>query len=100
MGNNWFTEPALPNNLEWSQTTSYQQWLNNNATYEAKGFQTYPNGAYNTKRDETTAPAISDWAPGDPTPAWQPIAGGKGWGMPNSSGPAAGGASRASNCKL
>ncbi len=42
--------------------------------------------------DGKTSPPIDDWAPGDATPAWTPIAGGKGWGQPGGSGssPAAG----------
>ena len=89
-GNNWFTEPALPNNENWSLTTDHQQWQNNQATYASKGWLPYPNGAYNTERDDTTSPPITDWAPGDATPAWEPVAGGKGWGIPDSNGPAAG----------
>lgn len=95
-GNNWFTTPELPSNLHWSQDTQHTQWENNQKSYPSKGWPTYPNGAYNTKRDDTTSPPISDWAPGDATPAWQPIAGGKGWGVPNSNGPAPGSVSAAS----
>ena len=81
-GNNWFTDPPLPNNLQWAQASQTQQTENNQAAYAAKGWPTYPNGAFNPERDNTTSPPISDWAPGDPTPAWSPIAGGKGWGNP------------------
>jgi len=78
-GNNWFTTPALVNNLKWAQNTATTQYKNNQAAYAAKGWPTYPNGAYNPKRDDTTSPPISDWVPGQ-EPKWQPIAGGKGWG--------------------
>ena len=85
-GNNWFTDPPLANNLQWAQGTQFQQFQNNQVAYAAKGWPTYPNGAYNPQRDDTTSPPISDWAPGDATPAWSPVAGGKGWGQPNSAG--------------
>ncbi len=96
-GNNWFTTPALPNNKDWSLNTDHTQWQNNQNTYASKGWPTYPNGAYNTQRDDTTSPPIGDWAPGDPTPAWQPVAGGKGFGIPGGSGPPAGSISAASS---
>ena len=83
-GNNWFTDPPLPNNLGWAQSSQTQQTQNNQVAYAANGWPTYPNGAYNPQRDNTTSPPITDWAPGDPTPAWSPIAGGKGWGQPDS----------------
>lgn len=89
-GNNWFTTPALPNYLNWSMETTVQQYLNNKATYASKGWFPYPDGAYETGRNDTTSPPIPDWAPGDATPAWEPIAGGKGWGIPNKGGPPAG----------
>lgn len=79
---NWFTTPALPNNLKWAQDTVTQQYKNNQAAYPAKGWETYPDGAYNTKRDDTTSPPISDWVAGQEL-AWSPIAGGKGWGNPS-----------------
>lgn len=76
---NWFTTPALANNLEWAQKTATTQYKNNQAAYAAKGWPTYPNGAYNPKRDDTTSPPITDWVPGQ-EPKWEPLAGGKGWG--------------------
>ena len=85
-GNNWFTDPPMTNNLDWAQGTITQQYQNNQVAYAANGWPTYPNGAYDPQRDNTTSPPITDWAPGDPTPAWSPIAGGKGWGQPNSVG--------------
>lgn len=85
-GNNWFTDPPMTNNLAWAQGTITQQFQNNQVAYAANGWPTYPNGAYDPQRDNTTSPPITDWAPGDPTPAWSPIAGGKGWGQPNSVG--------------
>jgi len=85
-GNNWFTDPPMTNNLAWAQSSQTQQTQNNQIAYAANGWPTYPNGAYNPQRDNTTSPPITDWAPGDPTPAWSPIAGGKGWGQPDSLG--------------
>ncbi len=82
-GNNWFTDPPLVNNLQWAQASQTQQYKNNQVAYAANGWPTYPNGAYDPERDNTTSPPISDWAPGDQTPAWNPIAGGKGWGQPS-----------------
>ncbi|MCJ1477098.1 hypothetical protein MMC13_005769 [Lambiella insularis] len=81
LGNNWFTTPPLPNNLNWSMSTASQQYKNNQVSYAAKGWPTYPNGGYNTERDSTISPPISDWVPGQEL-AWSPIAGGVGWGQP------------------
>ena len=77
--NNWFTSPPLANNLKWAQDTATEQYKNNQVAYAAKGWPTYPNGAYDPKRDDTTSPPITDWVPGL-EPKYQPIAGGKGWG--------------------
>ena len=76
----------MTNNLAWAQSSQTQQTQINQVAYAANGWPTYPNGAYNPQRDNTTSPPITDWAPGDPTPAWSPIAGGKGWGQPDSLG--------------
>ncbi|KAL9607339.1 MAG: hypothetical protein Q9167_007738 [Letrouitia subvulpina] len=78
---NWFAQPPLPNNVEWSQNTQAQQRRNNQLTYPAKKWQLYPNGAYTMVRNSTTSPPL-DWHPGDPVPEWCPVAGGKGWGIP------------------
>ena len=93
----------MVNNLNWAQASQTQQTQNNQVAYAANGWPTYPNGAYATTRDDTTSPPISDWAPGDATPAWSPIAGGKGWGQPNSAGsesPPASNAGAASSVSL
>ncbi|KAI9801885.1 MAG: hypothetical protein M1833_002199 [Piccolia ochrophora] len=71
--NNWFTEPHLPNNLKFAQTTITQQIRNNNKNYPARGWPTYPNGAYKTNRVE--AP-VTDWVPGS-EPCFTPLAGGE-----------------------
>lgn len=65
--------------------TDLQQHKNNQVAYKAKGWPTYPQGAYNTHRDSTTSPPITDWVPGQ-EPAWAPIAGGKGFGNPQGTG--------------
>lgn len=83
--NNWFTTPPLPNNLAWAMKTGSQQYDNNQVAYAAKGWPIYPQGAYNTRRDDTTSPPITDWVAGQ-EPAWSPIAGGKGWGNPSGGG--------------
>lgn len=90
---NWFATPPLANNLKWAQDTAMEQYKNNQAAYAAKGWPTYPNGAYNPKRDDTTSPPISDWVYGQ-EPSYIPIAGGKGWGNGGGSG-----VSPASNCE-
>lgn len=64
-------------------STNMQQWKNNQVSYKAKGWPLYPQDAYNTHRDDTTSPPITDWVPGE-EPAWTPIARGKGWGVPKS----------------
>ena len=79
--NNWFTTPHLPNNIKWAQGTALQQYKINQIAYPKRGWPTYPMGLYNTKRDATTSPPITDWVVGK-EPDWAPIAGGKGWGNP------------------
>ncbi len=73
---NWFAKPNIPNNLKWSQSTSMEQYQNNQKSYPAKGWPTYANGGYNTTR---AAEPLSDWVKGE-EPCYNPIAGGKGWG--------------------
>lgn len=53
-----------------------QQYKNNQKAYPAKGWAPYPNGGYNTERDNKTSPPIADWVPGK-EPAWTPLAGGQ-----------------------
>ena len=48
--------------------------LNNQNSYPAMGWETYPNGLYNITREENP---IRDWDP-EKVPLWTPIAGGKG----------------------
>ena len=81
---NWFAEPALPNNLDWAQATQHQQWVNNQLSYPQQNppLPRYFNGAYDTERDNTTSPPIEDFDPNE-TYSWTPIAGGKGWGNPS-----------------
>ena len=75
---NWWSTPRLPNNEQ--VPVDIQQAANNNATYPSKGWKPYPLSGYNENRVPWV---IDDWAPGDPDPAWQPVAGGKGWGLPS-----------------
>ena len=73
----------MPNNENgWQGRLDSQQQQNNQVSYPAKGWATYPLGGY---MNHTVQP-ITDWAPGDPTPPWSPVAGGKGFGNPSSSG--------------
>ena len=78
---NWFTTPYYPNNLKWAQDAAAQQYTNNQNSYPGKGWPTYPQGEYNTNRNDQTSPPIDDWVKGE-EPAWTPIAGGRGWGQP------------------
>lgn len=77
---NWFTTPYYPNNLKWAQDAAAQQYTNNQNSYPSKGWPTYPQGEYNTNRNDQTSPPIDDWVAGE-EPSWSPIAGGKGWGQ-------------------
>ena len=94
---NWFAQPPIPNNRDWSQQTGHQQYMNNQASYPKASppRPTYPSGAYVETYDETTSPPITDWSPSDPEPIWCPVAGGKGWGKPT--GNCAGGANQGSS---
>ncbi|MCJ1404636.1 Mucin-21 [Xylographa trunciseda] len=76
----WFTDPYLPNNLNWSISTASAQYKINQIAYPSHGWSTYPPGGYNTDRINNSPP-VSDWVPGQ-EPAWSPIAGGVGWGQP------------------
>ncbi len=78
---NWFAQPPIPNNLDWSQQTEYKQYEQNQIAYKAHipPWPQYPNGAYNTTYVDIP---ITDWSPTQPDPKWCPIAGGKGWGIP------------------
>ncbi len=68
---------------------------NNQKSYPAKGWSTYPDGTSATAQSEGNIVPITDWVPGQ-EPAWAPIAGGKGFGKPErSNGPPGGGASGA-----
>ena len=82
---NWFTQPYYPNNLKWAQDAAAKQWELNQKSYPSKGWPTYPQGEYNTNRNDETSPPIDDWVKGE-EPDWEPIAGGKGWGKPSSGG--------------
>ncbi|KAK4690929.1 hypothetical protein P7C71_g5966, partial [Lecanoromycetidae sp. Uapishka_2] len=82
-GNNWFAEPALPNNLQWAQQAANATYYNNQASYAAQNppWPTYPMGGYvasamTPEGDGVTVIPFDDWAPGDSTPAWTPVAGG------------------------
>ena len=83
---NWFAKPPLPCNLNWAQATQHQQWVNNQASYPNHNppLPLYVNGAYNTERDNTTAPPPEDFDPNE-TYSWTPVAGGKGFGNPSGS---------------
>ena len=73
-----------------------QQYTNNQNSYGAKGWPTYPNGGYNTERDDKTSPPVSDWVPGK-EPSYEPVAGGKGFGQPSGSASDSGSSSGSSS---
>lgn len=78
---NWFAQPPIPNNLDWSQKTQHDQYEQNKLSYPQHNppFPPYDNMAYNATYVDFP---ITDWSPTDPDPKWCPIAGGKGWGIP------------------
>ena len=98
---NWFTQPYYPNNLKWAQDAAAKQWELNQKSYPSKGWPTYPQGEYNTNRNDETSPPINDWVKGE-EPDWEPVAGGKGWGKPSGGGsPGVGaGASNSSSAQV
>lgn len=64
---------------------------NNQNSYPAKGWSTYPDGTSANAASEADIVPITDWVPGM-EPAWTPIAGGMGFGCPEcSKGPSGGG---------
>ncbi|MCJ1450979.1 hypothetical protein MMC28_001313 [Mycoblastus sanguinarius] len=95
--NNWFTTPPYPNNNDWALKTDTAQYENNQNSYKAKGWPTYLNGFY-TKDFEGHYTPLTDWIPGQ-EPAWQPIAGGKGFGIPKGNGSAVGNDSQSSQAE-
>lgn len=84
---NWFSDPILPQNTKWSQETGQQQHDNNVTPYREKWNIIYKQGSY--RSDDGNPPRFSyvwdykqDWQPGDKTPDWCPVAGGKGHTKP------------------
>ena len=64
---------------------------NNQQSYPAKGWTTYPDGTSANAQSEADIVPITDWVQGQ-EPSWAPIAGGKGYGTPGlSHGPPSGG---------
>lgn len=68
--------PAFPTTSNGPQGTALQQYKINQIAYPKRGWPTYPMGLYNTKRDATTSPPITDWVAGK-EPDWAPIVGGE-----------------------
>ena len=78
----------MPNNENgWQGRQDSAQWQNNQDAYKAKGWATYPMGGYM----DHTVQAITDWSASDPTPAWEPVAGGRGYGIESMNGGGSGG---------
>ena len=83
---NWFSTPLYPENNADTVQVGLQQAANNQKSYPAKGWPTYSQGVTPGK-DKLAGlhVPVSDWKPGQPTPEWQPVAGGKGFGQPSGS---------------
>lgn len=88
---NWWSDPLMPADQKWQAQQDTAQHANNQQTYPAKGWATYPMGGYMGRDPQS----ITDWQQGDPTPPWTPVAGGKGFG--GSSAGSGGGATAAGN---
>ena len=67
---NWFTNPPLPNILNWSEAAMTQQYVNNADTYPAAGLPAYKDGALKTaaERQADVFDYSVDWKVGDPDP--------------------------------
>ena len=63
------------------------QAANNQKSYPAKGWTTYTQSVTPGKdKLEGLVTPVTDWKEGDATPSWQPLAGGRGFGIPGGSG--------------
>ena len=80
--NNWFSTPEYPENNKEAVQVSYKQWQNNQKSYAAKGWTTYPNGITCGSKCADKHSNITDWVPGQ-EPSWEPLAGGEGFGKPH-----------------
>ena len=67
---NWFANPPLPMNAEWSKATMTEQYALNNANYAAHGLPLYKNGALKAgeHRQQSLFDYTEDWKPGDKVP--------------------------------
>lgn len=82
---NWWAQPTLPNNFQWDVDATQSQMKNNQQSYPARNWTTYPDGSeIPTADSEAAIVPITDWVAGQ-EPAWAPIAGGKGYGTPERS---------------
>ena len=82
--NNWFSTPIYPENNADAVQVGLKQAANNQLSYPAKGWPTYEQGVTPAKsRLSGLHVPVTDWKAGDPTPAWQPLAGGRGFGIPS-----------------
>ena len=85
--NNWFSTPLYPENNADAVQVGLTQAGNNQKSYPAKGFPTYEQGVTPGK-DKLAGlhTPVTDWKADDPVPAWEPVAGGKGFGQPKAGG--------------
>ena len=81
---NWFSTPLYPENNADAVQVALKQASNNQISYPAKNRTTYEQGVTPGK-DKLAGlhTPVTDWKAGDATPAWQPVAGGKGFGKPS-----------------
>ena len=76
---NWFSTPLYPENNADAVQVGLAQAGNNQKSYPAKGWPTYTQGVTPGKdKLEGLHVPVTDYKAGDPTPAWQPLAGGRG----------------------
>ena len=86
---NWFATPPLPLNTNWSMRSVQEQQHNNilKGAYQNHDppLPTYEMGAYipdDKKRESLVFPLEKYWEPGQKTPDWCPVAGGRGHTKP------------------
>ncbi|KAL8952228.1 MAG: hypothetical protein Q9222_001842 [Ikaeria aurantiellina] len=80
---NWFSTPLYPENNADAVQVGLAQASNNQKSYPAKGWPTYVQGVTPGK-DKLAGlhVPVTDWKQGETTPDWQPLAGGRGYGLP------------------
>ncbi|KAI4187645.1 MAG: hypothetical protein L6R41_002670 [Letrouitia leprolyta] len=79
---NWFSTPPYPANNADAVQVALKQASNNQKSYPAKKWPTYEQGVTPGKdRLAALHKPVTDWKEGDSVPAWEPVAGGRGFGV-------------------